>query len=277
MSKYRHRKRFHLGRLVFGSALAFLFFLPLLYTVISGIKPVEEIFTVPVRWIPSRIALENFVEPMRYGHFGRYFLNSFVVAVAVTSSAVFFCSLGGYSLSKYSFRGHRAFFIGVLITMMVPIETILVPLAVIVKKVGMMDSLAGLIVPVAITPFGVFWMRQYLVTLPNDYIDAARIDGLGEFQIFLHMILPLSVPAVGALTIFVFMGNWNSFIWPLIVTKRAVLRTIPVGLVAFRDELGARYHYMFAMATLAILPTAVIFAILRTRLVKGLTMIGIKG
>jgi multiple sugar transport system permease protein len=91
------------------------------------------------------------------------------------------------------------------------------------------------------------------------------------------MILPLSVPAVGALTIFVFMGNWNSFIWPLIVTKRAVLRTIPVGLVAFRDELGARYHYMFAMATLAILPTAVIFAILRTRLVKGLTMIGIKG
>ena len=277
MSRRIFRRRIRLGRLVLGSALALVFFIPILYTVLSAIKPIEEIFTIPVRWIPSRIALGNFVEPMIYGRFDRYFLNSIIVAVAVTCSAVFFCSLGGFSLAKYDFRGRRALFVGVLITMMVPIETILVPLAIIVKKVGMMNSLAGLIVPVAITPFGVFWMRQYLVTLPNDYIDAARIDGLGEFQIFWHMILPLSAPAVGALAIFTFMGNWNSFIWPLIVTKRDVLRTIPVGLVAFHDEYGTFYHYMFAMATLAILPTAVIFGVLRNRLIKGLAMVGIKG
>ena len=195
----------------------------------------------------------------------------------VTLVSVFVGSLAGYSLAKFEYRGKNFFFVLVLLTMMVPIEVTMVPLAIIVKNLGWMDSYAGLIVPVLISPFGVFWIRQFILTLPNDYADAARIDGKGEFGLFVKIILPLCTPALGALTIFTFMGNWNSLVWPMIVATRQELRTIPVGLVAFEGEFTTLWNELFAMSVAAVMPTLVFFLFLRGKLIKGMAMVGIKG
>ncbi len=260
-----------------GAILALVFLLPMVYTVVSSVKPLPEILRVPFQWIPRTVQLSNFTEPLIYGRFGRYFLNSIIVAIAVTAAELFFSSLAGFSLAKYRYRGRTIFFTAILAVMIVPIETIIVPLGIIVRAFGLMNSYSGLIIPVAITPFGVFWMRQFFLTLPNDYIEAARVDGMREFQIFRSIAWPMAGPAVFALLIFAFMGNWNSFIWPLVVARADAFRTIPVGLVSFQEEFGTSWHYLFAMSVLAIIPTAFIFIAFRKRLLHGLAMIGIKG
>lgn len=262
---------------IVAAIIALMFLFPMVYTVISSLKPLEDITSVPMRWIPREIRLRNFIEPFVEKNFGIYFLNSIFVTVTVTFSSLFFCSLAGYSLTKFDYKGKNFFFILVLMTMMVPIEITIVPLAIIVRKLGWMNSYPGLIVPVAITPFGIFWMRQFMITIPKDYAEAGRIDGLSEFGIFMKLILPLCKPALGALAIFTFMGNWNSLIWPLIVASKDQYRTITVGLVAFEGEFFTPYNHLFAMSVVAVLPTLVIFLILRTKLIKGLAMVGIKG
>ena len=262
---------------IVAAIIALMFLFPMVYTVISSLKPLEDITSVPMRWIPREIRLRNFIEPFVEKNFGIYFLNSIFVTVTVTFSSLFFCSLAGYSLTKFDYKGRNFFFILVLMTMMVPIEITIVPLAIIVRKLGWMNSYPGLIVPVAITPFGIFWMRQFMITIPKDYAEAGRIDGLSEFGIFMKLILPLCKPALGALAIFTFMGNWNSLIWPLIVASKDQYRTITVGLVAFEGEFFTPYNHLFAMSVVAVLPTLVIFLILRTKLIKGLAMVGIKG
>jgi multiple sugar transport system permease protein len=260
-----------------ASLLAFAFLIPMVYTVISSLKPLPEIFEFPIRWIPRHIRLENFTEPFVKRNFSFFFLNSILVAVIVTLATLFFGSLAGYSLAKFEYRGRKFLFILVLLTMMLPIEVTMVPLAIIVKNLGWMGTYAGLIVPVMISPFGVFWIRQFILTLPNDYADAARIDGLGEFGIFAKIIMPLCTPALGALTIFSFMGNWNSLVWPMIVATKQELRTIPVGLVAFEGEFATLWNELFAMSVAAVVPTLIFFLFLRGKLVKGMAMVGIKG
>lgn len=262
---------------IVAAIIALMFLFPMVYTVISSLKPLEDITSVPMRWIPREIRLRNFIEPFIEKNFGIYFFNSAFVTVTVTFASLFFCSLAGYSLTKFDYKGKNFFFILVLMTMMVPIEITIVPLAIIVSKLGWMNSYPGLIVPVAITPFGIFWMRQFMITIPKDYAEAGRIDGLSEFGIFMKLILPLCKPALGALAIFTFMGNWNSLIWPLIVASKDQYRTITVGLVAFEGEFFTPYNHLFAMSVVAVLPTLVIFLILRTKLIKGLAMVGIKG
>jgi len=262
---------------IVAAIIALMFLFPMVYTVISSLKPLEDITSVPMRWIPREIRLRNFIEPFIEKNFGIYFFNSAFVTVTVTFSSLFFCSLAGYSLTKFDYKGKNFFFILVLMTMMVPIEITIVPLAIIVRKLGWMNSYPGLIVPVMITPFGIFWMRQFMITIPKDYAEAGRIDGLSEFGIFMKLILPLCKPALGALAIFTFMGNWNSLIWPLIVASKDQYRTITVGLVAFEGEFFTPYNHLFAMSVVAVLPTLVIFLILRTKLIKGLAMVGIKG
>jgi len=247
--------------LLFAAILAVIFIVPMLYILTSSLKSVENIFTVPMKWIPENIHFENFTEPLIKKNFSRYFINSSIIAIVVTSATLFFSSL----------------FILILVTMMVPIETTIVPLAIVVRKLGMMDNYYGLILPVLLSPFAIFWMRQFIITLPDAYAEAGRIDGLGEFSIFWQLIFPLCKPAVGALAIFTFMGNWNSLIWPMIVATSDNLRTIPVGLVAFEGEFFTPFNQLFAMSVLTILPTFIFFMFLRTKLIKGMAMVGIKG
>ena len=161
--------------------------------------------------------------------------------------------------------------------MMIPIEVTIVPLAIIVSNLGWMNSYQGLIIPLLVSPFAIFWMRQFIITLPKDYAEAGRIDGYGEFAIFLKLIMPLCQPALGALAIFTYMGNWNSLIWPMIVASKERFKTLPVGLVGLQSLEWTPFGEIFAMAVVALIPTLVFFLILRERLIKGMAMVGVKG
>jgi ABC-type glycerol-3-phosphate transport system permease component len=275
--------RFSPGRFVLFVAavlLAAAFVLPMLYTVLSSLKPIEEITKVPLQWVPESldsIRLNNYSEPLARYNFGRYIANSIFVGVLVTLASLTFCTMAGYSLSKFAYFGRDTFFMVVLITLMIPLEVTFIPMLIIVRKLDMMNSYWGLIVPVMITPFGVFWMRQFIMTIPNDYAEAARIDGLNEFQIFWRIIFPMCKPALGALAILTFMSNWNSLIWPLIVAAKRDLWTIPVGLISFQSEYFKPLNLIFAMAVVSVLPTIILFALVRRRLLEGIGMAGIKG
>jgi multiple sugar transport system permease protein len=259
-----------------ASILAAVFILPMLYTLVASLKPTGDIFVAPMQWIPRRINWPNFTVPFAEKNFGTYFINSIIVAVCVTISSLFFSSLAGYSLAKFDYRGRKALFIIVLITMMVPIEVTIVPLAIIVRNLGWMNSYQGLIIPLMVSPFAIFWMRQFIITLPKDYAEAGRIDGYGEFAIFLKLIVPLCQPALGALAIFTYMGNWNSLIWPMIVASKNRFRTLPVGLVNLQSLEWTPYGEIFAMSVTALIPTLIFFIILRERLIKGMAMVSIK-
>jgi ABC-type glycerol-3-phosphate transport system permease component len=263
--------------LIISVGLATIFIAPILYTISSSLKPVDKIFVLPIQWIPRNIRFLNFVEPLVKRKFYVYFINSLFVASIVTSSEVLLSSMAGYSLAKFNYRGSRTIFMLVLVTMMVPIEVTIVPLALVVRFFGMINTYQALIIPVLVTPFAIFWMRQFMLTIPKDYAEAARIDGLGEFRIFARIILPLCKPAISALVMFTFMGNWNSFIWPFIAVSKDRLRTFPVGLASFEGEFFTFYNELFAMAVVAIVPPIIVFLILRTRLMRGMAMVGIKG
>lgn len=275
--------RFSLGRFIFFVAavlLAAAFVLPMLYTVLSSFKPIEEITKVPLQWLPETldsIRLSNYSEPLARYNFGRYIANSVFVGAVVTLASLIFCTMAGYSLSKFAYFGRDTYFMVVLITLMIPLEVTFIPMLIIARNLGMTNSYWGLIVPVMITPFGVFWMRQFIMTIPDDYAEAARIDGLSEFQIFWRIIFPMCKPALGALAILTFMSNWNSLIWPLIVASKRDLWTIPVGLISFQSEYFKPFNLIFAMAVVSVLPTIILFAFVRRRLLEGIGMAGIKG
>ena len=262
---------------IIASILAAVFIVPMLYMLISSFKTTGDIFVIPIQWIPRRINWANFTVPFAEKNFGIYFMNSIIVAVSVTVSSLFFSSLAGYSLAKFDYRGRKALFVVVLITMMIPIEVTIVPLAIIVSNLGWMNSYQGLIIPLLVSPFAIFWMRQFIITLPKDYAEAGRIDGYGEFAIFLKLIMPLCQPALGALAIFTYLGNWNSLIWPMIVASKERFKTLPVGLVGLQSMEWTPFGEIFAMAVVALVPTLIFFLTLRERLIKGMAMVGVKG
>ena len=185
---------------IIASILAAIFIVPMLYTFISSLKSTGDIFIIPIQWIPKRINWPNFTVPFVEKNFGTYFMNSLIVVVCVTVSSLFFSSLAGYSLAKFEYKGRNALFVIVLITMMIPIEVTIVPLAIIVSNLGWMNSYQGLIIPLLVSPFAIFWMRQFIITLPKDYAEAGRIDGYGEFRYFSqadHAALPACLGGIG--------------------------------------------------------------------------------
>jgi len=283
MSAIPKRKTLRMGTigtnsLIVGAVLlALILIVPMAYTLTTSLKPRAEIFEFPIRWIPKHVNLNNFLIPFAEKNFGMYFLNSCLVAVVVTICSMIMSSMAGYSLAKFDFRGRKVLFLAVLLTMMLPVEITIVPLALVTKSLGLMNTRGGLILPVIVSPLGIFWMRQFLITLPEDYANAGRIDGLGEFGIFFNIVLPMSTPALSALAIFSFMTNWNSLIWPLIVATKDAIRTIPVGLIAFVGEYDTVWNELFAMSVVAVLPTLFVFLILRARLIQGMAMVGLKG
>lgn len=263
--------------LTFAAILGFIFFVPVVFTIVTSVKLLNQVFEFPIRWIPETVQWQNYWIPLVEKDFSLFFLNSIIVAVSVTFGSVFFGSMGGYSLAKFHYPARAVFFALVLIVMMVPIEVVIVPLAIIVRRFGMINTRWGLIMPVLISPLSVFWMRQYIVTIPNDYCDAARVDGYGEFRLFLRIILPMCTPALGALAIFMFMTNWNSLIWPMVVTSSKAVRTVPVAIMHFQGEFQVVWHELFAMSVLSVLPLLIVFFAARQQLLRGMAMGGLKG
>jgi alpha-1,4-digalacturonate transport system permease protein len=180
-------------------------------------------------------------------------------------------------LSKYRFPGRDAIFLVILGTLMIPLQVIMLPVYLVIAKLGMANSLLGIIIPPSATPTGVFLLRQYMLTIPDELLEAARMDGAGEFRIYWQVVLPLTRPALAVLTVFSIMWRWNDFLWPLIVINQDRLFTLQLGLARFRGELVTDWHYILAMTVLSIIPITLVFAVLQRYLVSGIATTGLKG
>lgn len=259
--------------LLFGGGL--LMVTPLVFMFATSLKDSSEIYDLA--FFPAHPTLTNYVTVLSDGRFLRWFANSFGIAVAVTLSNVFFDSLVGYTLAKFQFRGRYLVFIAILSTLMIPTEMLVIPWYVMAKNFGWLDSYWGIMFPGMMTAFGTFLMKQFFETVPNDFLEAARIDGLNEFAIFWRIALPLVTPALSALAIFTFLSNWTAFIWPLIVTTSKELYTLPVGLTSFAVESQVQWELIMTGAALATLPTLTVFLLLQRYIVRGVVLAGLKG
>lgn len=248
---------------------------PFIWMVTSSLKHAADIYTLSL--IPSSPTLENFREVFNRTEYVRWFINSIIVAAITTASVAFFDSLAGYALAKFQFPGSFVIFILILSTLMVPTEMLVIPWYMLSIELNWTDSYIGIMFPGLISAFGVFLMRQFFTGVPNDLIDAARLDGFNEFQIFWKIALPLVRPALAALCIFTFLGNWNAYIWPLIVTRSEDMRTLPVGIAFFSSEAQSSFHLIMAAAALATIPVLVIFIIFQRQIIKGIVLTGLKG
>lgn len=229
-------------------------------------QPVESVY----------FGLDNYIEGIESFEFGRYLLNSIVVTVVATLLTLLVNSMAAFALSKYRFRGRQTIFMVMISTLMVPLSVVLVPVFLVITKVGWNNNLLGIIIPAAATPTGVFLLRQYMLTIPDELIDAARIDGASEWRIYSQVILPLAKPALAVLTIFSVMWRWNDFLWPLIVLSRSEYFTLQVGLASFQGELNVQWNLILAMTVLTLLPITLVFGFLQRYITTGIATTGMK-
>ncbi len=221
-------------------------------------------------------SLDNFVEGVQSFSFLRYLRNSVVVTVAATILTLLVNSMAAFALSKYQFRGRNTIFLVMISTLMVPLSVVLVPVFLVITQVGWNNNLLGVIVPGAATPTGVFLLRQYMLTIPDDLLDSGRIDGASEWRIYTQIILPLARPALAVLTIFSVMWRWNDFLWPLVVLSRSEMFTLQVGLNSFQGELNVQWNLILAMTVLTLLPITIVFAFLQKSITTGIATTGLK-
>lgn len=269
----RRAARIALTLILLLGGLAMIF--PFVWMVVSSLKKAQDIYTLSL--IPPEPTLGNYAEVLQRTSYIRWFVNSVIVAGITTLSVAFFDSLAGYTLAKFRFPGSTAIFLLILSTLMVPTEMLVIPWYVMSIEFSWTDSYWGIMFPGVISAFGVFLMRQFFMGLPNELIDAARLDGFSEFRIFWKIGLPLVKPAVAALCIFTFLGNWNAYIWPLIVTRSDTMRTLPVGIAFFSSEAQSSFHLIMAAASLATVPVIIIFLIFQRHIIKGIALAGLKG
>lgn len=250
---------------------------PFIWMALSSLKSEGEIRQVPPTWIPEAPTLDNFRELFDRLDFPQFFTNSAVVAVAVTAGNVVFCSMLGYVLAKFDFAGKKLLFRLVLGTLMIPGMVTLVPLFVLVANMGLVNTYFGLILPFLAAPFGVFLMRQFFLGIPDELIDAARVDGAGEARIFVQVVMPLAKPALATLGILTFLGSWNNFLWPLVVATTEDKYTLPVALALYSTgQNQTDYGLLLAGAVVVVVPVLVVFLILQRHFVQGVAMTGIK-
>jgi multiple sugar transport system permease protein len=245
--------------------------------VLGSFKTQGELLRSPPTWWPQTATLDNYTQLFSRLNFSQYFLNSTLVAVAVTAGNLIFCSMVGYALAMLEFPGRRALFMVVMGTLLVPGVVTFVPLFVLVTNLGLTDTMPGLILPFLVSPFGVFLMRQFIRGLPRDLLDAGRVDGAGELRIFARIFLPLCGPALATLGILTFLGSWNNFLWPLVVAQQESHYTLPVALALYaKGQNSTQYGLLLAGATVVVIPILAIFLMFQRRFIEGIATTGIK-
>ena len=249
--------------------------MPFVYMLSTSLKTNAEVYELSV--LPRAPTLANYQRLAGASGFPRWFLNSLAIAVVTTASVLFFDSLVGYTLAKFRFRGRRAVFLGILSTLMIPTEMLVLPWYVMSKNLGWLDTYWGIMFPGMMTGFGTFLMKQFFESVPDELLEAGRVDGLGEFQIWWRIAMPLVGPALSALAIFTFLGNWTAFLWPLISTTKRELYTLPVGFASFSGEFQREWEMVMAGASVATLPVLLVFILLQKYIVRGVMLAGIKG
>ncbi len=273
--------------LVIGSIV---FVAPFAWMVTASLQSVGDMFQWPPSWIPRNPTLDNYITFFTQERIGRFFFNSAFVALSVTALQLFTSSLAAYTFAKRTFPGRDLLFIITLGTLMIPGQVTLIPNYVILKHVpffggndwlgaggsGWLDSYWGLIVPQAASAFGIFLMRQYMMSIPNDLLDAARIDGGSEFRIFAEIVMPLCRPALAALGIFTFTYQWDDFFWPLIIITSEELRTLPLGLALFVVKNRTAWDLLMAGPVIATVPVLIVFLLFQRHFIRGIAVTGMK-
>jgi multiple sugar transport system permease protein len=250
---------------------------PFVWMLLSSFKPESEVRSTPPTWWPETVTLDNYDTLLGRLDFPTYLFNSVVVALAVTAGNLIFCSMLGYALAKLEFAGKRALFAIVLGTLMIPGVVTFVPLFVMITRMHLNNSLLGMILPFLAGPFGVFLMRQYISSLPDELIQAARIDGAGELRIFFSVMLPLCGPALATLGILTFLTSWNNFLWPLVIAQTEDKYTLPVALALYSvGQNATKFGLLLAGSVIVVLPVLALFLLLQRHIMQGIAMTGIK-
>jgi multiple sugar transport system permease protein len=251
---------------------------PFYWSIATSFKPQAEIVAYPPVWIPKNPTLEHWISlgDLSTGSFPVFFRNSIFVSTTVTVLVLFTSSITGYVFAKLKFRGRDKIFYTVLAMMVVPFSITLIPSYALMVKFNWIDSYWALIVPILFNPFGIFLMRQFMRTIPDELLDAARIDGASEFQIFFKIIIPLCKSGLSALGIFEFIAQWDSFLWPLVILQDVDKYTIPLGLAQFRGLTGIHVGPLCAAATAAVIPVLVVFFFAQKSFIEGITLSGMR-
>lgn len=255
---------------------ALVMFFPLYWMFATAIRPEDRLFSGEFALIPESFVWQNFVDSWNTLPFGTYFINSLAIAIIAVVFTVFINLLAGYTFAKYHFPGRNILFFLLLSTLMIPIQVIMVPEFFIVAGLGWVNTWWGVLVPRAAEAFGLFMVRQFMLGIPDELIEAARLDGAGEFQIFWKIILPLSWPVIAVLTIFTFMWRWNDFSWPLIVLHDQSSYTLPLGLNLMKGLYFTDWTGIMSMALVSVLPMLVIFLFFQRYFVQGIANSGLK-
>lgn len=262
--------------LVAFTVVAILFVMPLVLMLSSALKPTAEILRLPPSFLPEAPTLDNFRTVLAEAPYGTWYRNSLVVAIAVTACNLFTSSVGGYIFAQFEFPLKRPLFVLILITLMIPFPVLLIPNYVIANRLGLLNSLWALILPGMVGAFGIFLLRQFAAGIPRDLIEAARLDGAGEWPIFLRIVLPLLRPALAALGVFTFLASWNDYLWPLVAINDLDKSTLPLALTFFNTQHVQRYDLVMAATTMAVVPVLIVFLIFQRQIVKALVLAGMR-
>jgi multiple sugar transport system permease protein len=257
-------------------ALAIIVIAPFLWMILTSFKDMSEIYVYPPKWLPEKFNFDNYVNAFTAAPFGRYYLNSLIVALAVTLGQLITCSMAAFAFARLRFKGRDILFYIFLGTMMIPYNVTMIPSFMVLYWLGWVDSYYALIVPGLASAFGTFLLRQFFITIPRELEEAAYIDGATRFQVLRRIIVPLAKPALATLAIFTFMGVFNDFIWALIVINSEQMQTVQLGLAIFRDRYLTEWDLLMAGSVTAVLPILIVFFFAQKYFIKGITLSGLK-
>lgn len=256
-------------------ALTMLF--PFLWMLATSFMGEFEVFQFPPKFMPEKFRFSNYINALTSLPFDRFFINSIIITAGYVFGQLFFCSMAAYAFAKLKFPGRNKTFMIYLSTMMVPVIVTIIPTYLLVNSFGWVDTYWALILPGLSSAWGIFLLRQFFLTIPNDLLDAARIDGAGEFKIYLKIIIPLSKPALATLAVFSFMSGWKEFLWALIATNSIDMRPVEVGIAMFHSYFQTNWPYQMAAAVVVMIPIVIVFLFTQKYFVKGISLTGMKG
>jgi len=262
--------------LIAGSTISIF---PFVWMLLTSFKERHQAITLPIRWVPDPWTLQNYIDIWQGIDLARNFTNSVLVSLSVTALMLVTCSMAGYAFAKKQFWGKEALFTLLIGTMTIPGFVMLVPLFLLIINLGWYDELVGVVIPFSAGVFGIFLLRQFISTIPDELLDAARIDGASDLDIWWRIVIPLCRPALATLAIFTFQGNWNAFLWPLILLDSKDRWTLMLALVRYNQDIPMQIEWARLMAgvTIAVLPLMIIFLFLQRYFFRGLTLGAVKG
>ena len=262
---------------VFASAIGLIIVIPLYWMIITAFKTQTAIFTYPIEWFPKEFTLQNFVDLFSRFPFGKVLRNSAIVSVSYSIISIITCSMAAFAFAKIPFRGSEALLKVYLATLMIPFQSTLIPLFMLFNSAGLSNTYGSVIIPSLFRVFGIFLLVQHMRTIPDDYIDAARIDGASYFTVLWKVILPLSLPVIAGYAVITFMDAWNDYLWPLVMLTKPEMMTVPVALGMVNGQFERNFGVQMAGSLISIIPVVLIYLAAQSKMKDGLTLGGIKG